>query len=430
MITGGHGHAAEVIHNWLTSESDRPARRWGVRLLAAGFLTASLGACTSPPLLNLGLGLGVAGGVLARVPAHRLPGFFIALSLALWMLVCSLVNHSATTHFVYPGWAYTWPSLYVFAFAAADLRLRRSALLLLFVGGISAVLVGALQFFIGLDMSRAPLRISADGEHHAQAVGWFSHHIRFGIAMAQMAVVALAADSCGWGWRWRMLPAIFGIIGVALSSSRGALTALAGGIAVALVARGGRWIAIGIGGAVVVIGLGIIVSLIVQPDRSAQALQGQDVRWQVWRTTLMIIQDHPWFGVGPGGFDRAYTDIIAAGRSTIIDPWALSPGNAHNQFLSLASYYGIPGVALYVAWLIAVARDLWRSRAAPGVWPLACGTITVMLIGGLTEDLANYSTSRHGLFLMLGIACGLAADGFRQRRAQPLPHQGHRDSPS
>jgi O-antigen ligase len=416
MVGERHGRSALVISEWLdTDTTARSGRVWGLRLIQAGLLIACLGACVSPPLLNIGLGLGVAGGLVARVPAHRLPGFWVASGLALWMLLCTAVNHAPTQRFDYPGWAYTWPALYVFAFAAADQRLRRWALFLLCLGGISAVALGVMQFWIGLDTGHPPLRVGSDGQQQTRAVGWFSHHIRFGIAMAQMSVVALAMDACGWSWRWRMIPVVLGMLGVALSSSRGALMALAGGVACTLAVRGRKWIVVGVVGSAVVVGLGIAASLVVQPDRATQALQGQDVRWQVWRTALLIIRDNPWCGVGPAGFDQAYTAVVTAGRSIITDPWALSPGNAHNQFLSLGTYYGMPGAILYAVWLFVVIRDLWRSRAAAGVWPLACGTVVVALVGGLTEDLANYATSRHGLFILLAIACGLAADGFRRK---------------
>ena len=424
-----HSRGAEVIATWQRRQAAGPLATWGGRLLAAGFLSACLGACMSPPLLNLGLGLGLAGALLAQAPIHRLPGFWVAMAMSVWMCLSFAVNLPSTKRLAFPGLAYSWPALYVFAFAASDLRIRRYGLGLLGLGGISAAVLAIGQFSIGLDIEQPPFRIAETGERATRAVGWFSHHIRFGIAMSQLAVVALAADACGWSWRWRFLPLMFGMVGAVISGSRGVIAPLAFGLGAVLGGRGGRWVMIGLLSAAGVLGLGLTGILWLQPERAHLALKGEDVRLEVWRTTLCIIKDHPLLGVSPAGFDHAYTQVIESGRSMIENPWALQPGNAHNQYLSLAAYFGLPGLVLFLSWILMVLRDLWRSRGAPGAWPLALGSVGIVMIGGLTEDLANYATSRHGLCLVLALAFGLAASALRTSTSTSAPpFTGARDT--
>lgn len=76
-------------------------------------------------------------------------------------------------------------------------------------------------------------------------------------------------------------------------------------------------------------------------------------RGYIWKYTFKIIGDHPIFGGGPGSFislflpyDEGYQKV--SGVQVMID-------FPHNDFLSVAACTGLVGLALYVAFLVALA---------------------------------------------------------------------------
>ena len=72
--------------------------------------------------------------------------------------------------------------------------------------------------------------------------------------------------------------------------------------------------------------------------------------------TLEILQDHWLLGTGTGGFKQAYTEQV----THKYDPsdWRSEPiGDPHNQYLAVFAQHGIGGLAVFLVWIIAIARD-------------------------------------------------------------------------
>jgi O-antigen ligase len=63
-----------------------------------------------------------------------------------------------------------------------------------------------------------------------------------------------------------------------------------------------------------------------------------DSRLQLWRAGAQIVQDHPWFGVGPGNFPKALAVYLPASEGNV----------AHNSVLSVAAETGFAGAAFFV----------------------------------------------------------------------------------
>lgn len=146
-------------------------------------------------------------------------------------------------------------------------------------------------------------------------------------------------------------------------------------------------------------------------------------RLSVYRSTLRIIADNPWFGTGLGTFAYAFpayrsSDISMQGR------WDI----AHNTHLEFASELGIPlTIIVAVAWLVALivlARGV-RVRRRQIVVPLSA--LAVCLIG-LVHSTIDFSLQIAGysivLFALLGLGLGqavsLRGDGraLRQKISQ------------
>ncbi len=89
--------------------------------------------------------------------------------------------------------------------------------------------------------------------------------------------------------------------------------------------------------------LGFFMSPLVHA-RVEDAMKG-NIRLSLWRDTLAMIADHPWFGYGPGSYRWVYTRYWRH-----LDRY-LDPEFAHNDFLQLGAEYGVAGAFLLLGGL-------------------------------------------------------------------------------
>jgi O-antigen ligase len=83
-------------------------------------------------------------------------------------------------------------------------------------------------------------------------------------------------------------------------------------------------------------------------------------RFGIWANTLALIRQQPWFGVGFGEFNLAWTLTPFPGRPTAYFD------HAHNLPLHLAAELGLPLAGLVLALL---AAALWRTLRVPAAMP-------------------------------------------------------------
>ena len=113
------------------------------------------------------------------------------------------------------------------------------------------------------------------------------------------------------------------------------------------------------------------------------------LRWALWESTLAMIQEHPWLGLGWGSYRFVYPeyDFFVQNESVIIY-------HGHNTLLSLAAEIGIPGMLCFaVVWGMAVVQA-WMAmknaaRSAKGFYL----GIVLSLLG-----MAAFSLTDHVLF--------------------------------
>ncbi len=114
--------------------------------------------------------------------------------------------------------------------------------------------------------------------------------------------------------------------------------------------------------------------------RVLDALHG-NVRINLWRDTLTMIQTHPWFGYGPGSFRWVYPGFWHH-LAIYIDP-----EHAHNDYLQLLAEFGIVGAVLLVAaisWLVVRLLSVLKKGAGDRSGYLAAG-----FIGALTAYIVH-----------------------------------------
>jgi len=137
---------------------------------------------------------------------------------------------------------------------------------------------------------------------------------------------------------------------------------------------------------------------------------GITIRMDVWGQAWRMFADHPWTGVGLGGYAREIEASVASGESSavLID---CCTGHAHNDLLNIAATSGIPGIlswALLIFLTLAMfARHLFSTHIATAHLAAAGSMISVgYLLFGLTE--ATFNRTLYLTFYLLSVA-GIAA---------------------
>src|SRR6185295_15618974 len=105
-----------------------------------------------------------------------------------------------------------------------------------------------------------------------------------------------------------------------------------------------------------------------------------------WRAAVWMLERHPLAGVGHGGylpeFVPAKLDLLAHGAQFFPDPSLAVFANAHNEILTAAAEWGLPGL-LAVAWMLWVVLGGLR-RMEPEERVLAGAGVAALTILSLT----------------------------------------------
>ncbi|HYI86555.1 MAG TPA: O-antigen ligase family protein [Burkholderiales bacterium] len=101
------------------------------------------------------------------------------------------------------------------------------------------------------------------------------------------------------------------------------------------------------------------------------------LRMNYYKTTVSIVREHPWLGVGTRGFVTAYRDKV---RGTGLP----ETHNPHNQYLLTAAQLGLVGLAA----LLAMFFVMWRqaARLDPAERTAARGLLLAMAVGCLLNS--------------------------------------------
>ncbi len=102
----------------------------------------------------------------------------------------------------------------------------------------------------------------------------------------------------------------------------------------------------------VVVGVLAITALTIgsRPDRAVQAYV-QDIRGPTWLSTIQLIADHPFLGVGPGNYTREYAKYRANSDYHRRKDLADLTTHPHNEFLNIAANIGLIAA---ISWIILI----------------------------------------------------------------------------
>jgi O-antigen ligase len=144
-------------------------------------------------------------------------------------------------------------------------------------------------------------------------------------------------------------------------------------------------------------------------ESEATAINTMGLRRVYYQNTLEILQDHWLIGVGSGGFKQAYTEQV----THKYDPsdWRGDPiGDPHNQYLAVFTQHGIGGLAVFLAWIVAMARDM---RGLPKYRKLALGLLLGWCVTSLFSSHFRTFAEGHLLTTFLGVL--LSAPAMKDR---------------
>jgi O-antigen ligase len=131
-------------------------------------------------------------------------------------------------------------------------------------------------------------------------------------------------------------------------------------------------------------------------------------RLTFYANTVQLIEAHPAFGVGTGGFAAAYRKEIAGSDQLVTQ-------NPHSQYLLSMAEQGVPGLVLLLALFYSVWRDSGLRRDARDRVMLRA-----LLAAYVVASLVNSMLIDHVETLFFAWGCGIALAG---RYNPPIPPQ-------
>ncbi|MGE5508636.1 MAG: O-antigen ligase family protein [Chitinophagales bacterium] len=329
------------------------------------------------------------------------PGHWLFVALLAAMVVSAFASLDRRVAFAFTlGFALlTWAFVFGSEWLAERFELLTARLLpLLAVGSSASFLYAVVRTLV---------------THQARGITLFAGENGLGTLTILCGGVTIGYLS-GLEGRWRYLVIPYSLLTVAALLACGSRGAWLGFVTMAAalgsVNRRLRWWA-----ATGVVALILILAL--SPAFSYRFLAAFDVsknmsRVYIYRSTLNMIRDHPWIGVGAGVFGEVYPHYILPGDP---DPGAAF---AHNLLLQVAAEFGILGLTVFV---VLLGRILWVAGKLALRKGLLYQGIFAALVGTLVHqqvDIPIWGFEIGGAFWIL---CGLVlATHARERRGRPL----------
>lgn len=266
-------------------------------------------------------------------------------------------------------------------------------------------------------------------EATGRAAGTFGHPNLLAVFLAT-ALAASGAVMVGGRPQFRPVAAvafIAALTGLALTLSRGGLLAAGAAVAVMLMWRPFRrmaLVAVAVGAVALLIAGGDVlgssqtVDLVTKRLESVQYATQADPRSELWRGTPEIIGDHPLVGVGAGQFSGASAAYGLRDPFSEYQPFE----HAHSIPLTVAAELGLLGLAAFLWFATALAVVLVRACRRTQGWARAYAFgLTAALVAVAVQGLVDY-TVRSNVVAMLVLT--LAAAAVVLSRASPERRAG------
>lgn len=282
------------------------------------------------------------------------------------------------------------------------------------------------EFFLGTDIFHRQTLWQKVPVGAVNAYGYFSHHLTYAGAMS-VGICLLAAailygrdgdpgEKPGRGsFLGRSLVGVgmaAGLAGVIMSLARSYAIGLGAALPVLLWAKGRKRV-LQAGAACV-----LLVVLLVAFGPSSIRVRATSMwdlnnpssaeRIYLWKAALNQWSERPLMGWGPGTYAKTAEPFKAPYEQLIHYPGRpagfRTNGHCHNLYLMVALQTGIVGLALFLAFLAAAVRQIWRQPEPALKWGVLAA-LAAFLVGGLFEYNVGDVEVATLLFFLMGLAC-------------------------
>ncbi|HEY73567.1 MAG TPA: O-antigen ligase family protein [Thermoflexia bacterium] len=311
---------------------------------------------------------------------------------------------------------FLFPALYyaLLRLARLDDRARRRLVDGFVLGAVGVALIGLAQYALGRNV------VIAEGELvRLQSVYYSPNGVGLYLGRVWpllLAVVILPSSAaCSTVARRDRRRVFYGLalpvvtLALGLSFSRGALLlGLPASLLVMGWRAGGRYRRAAL--VIVLIGALALIPLLCVP-RFASLLDWQRgstfFRLELWRSSLSLIRERPWFGVGPGNFVKAY-------RTRYVLPSAWQEFNLehpHNVYLDHWTRMGLLGLLAGIVVQVAFFKSQIPNPSAPAeqetkspIFIGLTGSMVALLAHGLVDNTLFFPDLALVFFMMLALA--------------------------
>jgi len=249
--------------------------------------------------------------------------------------------------------------------------------------------------------------------------GTLGHYMTYsGLLMMAIAVASarILFDTADRTWAALVLPAL--AVAVALTSTRSAWVGVCAGVALLFALKDFRLFAV----LPIVAAIFFALAPGMITKRFVSMFDNRDPtridRVAMMREGERMIAAYPLVGVGPNMVEKRYAEFRGEDAVNKINP------HLHNDPLQIAAERGLPALALWLWFLVAVCRDLQKRFASGSQRFLAAAafaTVLALATAGLFEY--NFGDSEVLMLFLIVItlpaAADLAAVGWPARQAGP-----------
>lgn len=341
--------------------------KWLIDLARITAIIAVVGLLYSPSVGTIGLIITYVA-VLASGQAISRFKAVLTRPIAYWGVVFLGVVLLGTLHASVP-WYDRWTDLFkwrtilwfVVALSIFDEDCWKGRLLAMFLIGTAVAVAGSFLAAAGwVTFRRGPQELLRNSGTQGMA-----------FASAALICLWLAREKKDLGsipWVWPLLGVLYTLNVIFITNSRSGYAVLWCGLAVVLLWKAslkqrvfvvlGLFLSGGLSYAVsprmqAIVDVG--VEQWMSADRSTN-LTNFGSRRIFYQNSIEILENHWALGVGTGGFVQAYGDHVSK-KYDASDWRVLHTTDPHNQFLSIAIQQGVGGVAIFLMWVVAIARE-------------------------------------------------------------------------
>ncbi|MDX8405217.1 MAG: O-antigen ligase family protein [Mariprofundus sp.] len=145
-------------------------------------------------------------------------------------------------------------------------------------------------------------------------------------------------------------------------------------------------------------------------DSSDNAILATDERFDMWKTSIAIWQQHPLLGVGTGGLPYSVAELKAQGLTS-----SAIFAHPHNQYLLSLIRWGPSGLLVLLALLFVWA---WQGIKVDWQYSLTAPLITFAALALALHGLSSASMEEHFSAILAALLSGAALSDDRQQSTE------------